>query len=393
MYKYHDPFLFECEQTVKEITNENDSLLIVLDDTIFYPGGGGQPHDTGFIVSENFKGEVTEVLKKDDLIVHKVKIIDGQVNINDKVTLKINQERRIKLIKMHSGEHILFKSLETVLGEVKLVKIDLDEIESSLFIDTKVVTWDKLFKVEELTNKIIDENREMVSTVYSKEDAIKLGKLRIKPERIKSNQVRIMEVKGFDWSACAGIHSPNTGYIGNLLISKFNFVKGKWEIRFKVDVIKDLFEISKTTRKATSILETESTKVIESIKKLQDDVEIFKKKYRDVAAKLLDFNNEELINDKKLIYNIVEDVEKKQLVDKSNELSVENNIVCFVNKSEDKVMVLLNTSKELNINASELLNKVLDKFNGRGGGRDNFAMGSCQVNEPQKIVDELKKLI
>ena len=37
MYKYHDPFLFECEQTVKEITNENDSLLIVLDDTIFYP--------------------------------------------------------------------------------------------------------------------------------------------------------------------------------------------------------------------------------------------------------------------------------------------------------------------------------------------------------------------
>jgi alanyl-tRNA synthetase len=390
MYKYHDPFLFECEQTVKEVRNENDYLMIVLDDTIFYPGGGGQPHDTGVIVSDNFKGEVIEVSKKDDMIVHKINVISGEAKSGDKLTLKVNQTRRIKLIKMHSGEHILFKALETVLGEVKLVKIDLDEIESSLFIDTKDVTWDKLFIVEELTNKIINENRDMVSTIYSKEDAVKLGKLRIKPDRIKSDQVRVMEVEGFDWSACAGIHAPNSKYIGNLIITKFNFVKGKWEIRFKVDSIKDLFEISKTTRIATSILESEPSKVIDSIKKLQDDVEYYKKKYREIAAKLLDFNSEELISDKKLVFNIVEDVEKKQLVDKSNELAIDNNIVCFVNKSDDKAMILLNISKDLNINAPELLNQVLVKFNGKGGGRDSFAMGSCQVDEPHKIIDELK---
>ena len=222
MYKYHDPFLFECQQTVTNVTIEGNFLLIELDDTIFYPGGGGQPHDTGAIVSGNFKGEVTEVSKKDDTIVHKTNVLSGEVKIGDKLLLKINQNRRIKLIKMHSGEHILFKVLETVLGEVKLVKIDLDEIESSLFIDTKEVTWDKLFIVEELTNKIINENRDLVSTIYSKEDAVNLGKLRIKPERIKSNQVRVIEVEGFDWSACAGIHAPNSKYIGNLLITKFN---------------------------------------------------------------------------------------------------------------------------------------------------------------------------
>ena len=160
-----------------------------------------------------------------------------------------------------------------------------------------------------------------------------------------------------------------------------------------INIEKDLFEISKTTRVVTSILESEPSKVIDSIKKLQEDVENYKKKYRDVATKLLDFNSEEIINGKKLIFNIVEDVEKKQLVDKSNELAIDNNVVCFVNKSDDKAMILLNISKDLNINAPELLNQVLVKFNGKGGGRDNFAMGSCQVDNPQKMIDEFKKLI
>jgi len=65
--------------------------------------------------------------------------------------------------------------------------------------------------------------------------------------------------------------------------------------------------------------------------------------------------------------------------------------VCFVNKLEGKAMVLMNTSKEFN--APKLLKKAISKFNGKGGGRDNFAMGSVELKYSNNIIDELKQIL
>ena len=369
-------FLFKDTETVVSITNENEFLLIELNDTIFYPGGGGQPCDSGIIISPEFSGDVVDMIKKENKILHKVKPRYGNLKVGDNVELEINKEKRDTLVKMHTGEHILFKSLEIVFGDIELNKIDLDTNESSLFINTKNVDWDGLFKAEEIVNKIISEDRLIIEKEYPREEAIALGKLRIKPDRIKSDTIRVVEIEDFDWSACAGTHAKTTGYVKNILITKFNLNKGKWEIRFKTDVNEELFMHSKLLRKLSEQTGTDITRISDAIYALQNNYDNYKEKFRNLSAKLLEHSTEEKIGDINLIYNIVEDLEKKQLTDKTNELMKENTIILFINKIDERATVFLSIHPSLNINAPELLNNILSKFDGKGGGRDTFASGS-----------------
>lgn len=393
MNKYYETFLFEDKATVKSIENKDGFLLIELDDTIFYPGGGGQPCDIGIMKTDSFDGKVVNVYMENDKIIHKVKPKQGSLKQDDSVTLKIDEDRRIKLVRMHTGEHVLFKALEKIFGKVTLKKIDLDENESSLFINTEKLTWDGLFKAEELVNKIIEEDKPMIEKQYTKEEAIQLGKLRIKPERIKGDLVRVVEVDGFDWSACTGIHAKTTGFVGNLLITKFNFVKGSWEIRYKTNVKQSLYDLAKITREAASLLGTDTDAILSTIKRLQEESENYKEKFREISYNLLDSFDQEKINNINFISKVVEEVEKKQLIDKSASLLKEKTVVFFVNKEDGRAMVLFNSSEDLKINAAELLNKVLSKFKGKGGGRNNFAMGSVDEKYVKDVIKELKILI
>jgi alanyl-tRNA synthetase len=393
MHKFHNSFLFEEKSQVTKVEAKDGFLLVELNDTIFYPGGGGQPCDYGLLINDTFFGEVFEVYKEDEKIIHKAKIEKGELKAGDYVDLIVNKERRTKLIRMHTGEHILFKSLEHALGVVSLNKIDLGEEESSLFISAKEVTWDKLFKAEELANKIIEEDRPIIEKEYPKTDAVILEKIRIKPERIKSDTVRVLEVKDFDWSACHGTHAKSTAYVGNIFITKFNQAKGGYEIRFKTNVKKELFDYAKIARVSASLFENEVEKVPEFIKKLKEQTEQYKERFRKLSYELLDNYKTETHKGINLIYTISEEVEKKQLVDKSASLLKEKTIVCFVNKEEGRATVLLNVSKDLNINAPDLLNKILSKFNGKGGGRDTFAMGSVEEKYSEELIEEIKKII
>jgi alanyl-tRNA synthetase len=393
MPKYHNAFLFEDKDTVRTTAEKDGFLYVELDDTIFYPGGGGQPCDLGIITGQDFFGEVVEVYKETTKIFHKVRPKHGILKAGDIIDLKINEDRRIKLLRMHTGEHVLFKSLELNLGDITLNKIDLDDAESSLFINANTVSWEKLFKAEELANRIIEEDRQILEKEYTKEEALRLPNLRIKAERIPGDFIRVVEVKDFDWSACAGTHAKTTGFVGNILITKFNLNKGSFELRFKTNVKKDFFDLSRISRETSTFLGVEPAGILPAIKRIQDESESYKEKFRKVSAKLLDYNKEEKINDLIFVYNIVEGLEKKQLVDKAAVLVKENTIVFFVNYSEGKATVLLSIHPGLKMNAPELLNKLLLVFNGKGGGRDSFAMGSCDEMSGERIVEEAKKIL
>ena len=306
----------------------------------------------------------------------------------------VDGDRKIKISKMHTGEHILYKSLEKFIPDIEMVKVDLDEHESSIFIKCNELNWDVLFKSENLANQIIDEEREILTHIISKDELDEwTDKLRIKLERIKDDKIRIIEVKDFDYSACFGTHVNKSNEISNVFITKFNQVKGKWEIRFVVDTKEKLYDYASVSRISAELLETDMTSVNDEIKRLQNQIEDYKIRYREISKKLLDFNKHEKINDINLIYNIVEDIPKKQLIDKSSELLNDKTIVLFINLNEDRATVLLNISSDLKINAPKLLNKLLLKFDGKGGGRDNFAMGSISNQDLAKVIDEFKKLI
>ncbi len=393
MKTYQNPFLHKNETKVKNIQEKDDFLLVELEDTIFYPGGGGQPHDKGIIKNENFDGELVEVSKKDGKIIHKIKQVKGKLSSGDSVICEQDIERRLSLLRMHSGEHIFMGAMLKIIKDIKVNKINLREDESSLFVKCDDLTWDQIFKAEKITNQIIKEGRDIIVKDVSKEEAAKIPGLRIKLDRIKDEKIRIVEIKNHDISACAGVHALKTDFIGNFLVTKFNLVHGSYEIRFKTNISDEFFDYARVLRKTTSIIKKDVTQIPEFVENLIKDNEEKTAKLRELSAKIADDFKQEKIKDINFIYSIFEDIEKKQLTDKANSLKKEKTVVCFLNKLKDNAQVIITCSEDSGFKANELLKTILEKFNGKGGGRDNFAMGAIKPEFCDKVIETIKELL
>jgi len=385
--------LHEKNANVTNIEEKDGFVLVELDDTIFYPAGGGQPCDTGIMKNNYFEGKVVDVSKKNNKIIHKVKIIDGTLKINDNVTCGHSVKKRLSLVRMHSGEHVFMGALLKTIKDIKVNKVRLDEDESSLFVICENLTWEKIFEAEKLANKIIKENRDIIVKEVTKEEAAKIPGLRIKLDRIKDEKIRIVEVKDHDISACAGTHALKTDFIGNFLVTKFNLVKGVYEIRFKTNVSNEFFDYANIARKTASIIKKDVNEVPEFIENLIKDNERKTKKLRELSANLVKEFKEEKISEINFVYNIFDEVEKKQLIDQAALLKKEKTVVCFLNKLGDNAQIIIVASEDSGFKANELLKDVMEKFNGKGGGRDNFAMGSIKVNFSEKALETFKELV
>jgi len=385
--------LHEKNANVTNIEEKDGFVLVELDDTIFYPAGGGQPCDTGIMKNNYFEGKVVDVSKKNNKIIHKVKIIDGTLKINDNVTCGHSVKKRLSLVRMHSGEHVFMGALLKTIKDIKVNKVRLDEDESSLFVICENLTWEKIFEAEKLANKIIKENRDIIVKEVTKEEAAKIPGLRIKLDRIKDEKIRIVEVKDHDISACAGTHALKTDFIGNFLVTKFNLVKGVYEIRFKTNVSNEFFDYANIARKTASIIKKDVNEVPEFIENLIKDNESKTKKLRELSANLVKEFKEEKISEINFVYNIFDEVEKKQLIDQAALLKKEKTVVCFLNKLGDNAQIIIVASEDSGFKANELLKDVMEKFNGKGGGRDNFAMGSIKVDFSEKAIETIKELV
>ncbi len=391
METYHTPFLHKIETKVKNIEENDDFLLVELDDTIFYPGGGGQPHDKGIIKNENFYGEIAGISKKDGKIIHKIKPAKGKLNQGDPVICEHDIERRLKLLRMHSGEHIFMGAMLKIIKDIKVDKINLREDESSLFVKCDNLEWEQIFEAEKITNQIIKEARDIVVKDVSKEDAAKIPGLRIKIDRIKDEKIRIVEIKNHDISACAGVHALKTDFIGNFLVTKFNLVHGAYEIRFKTNVFNEFFDYANIARKTASIIKKDVMQIPEFVENLIKDNEEKTAKLRELSAKIADDFNQEKIKGINFIHSIFQGIEKKQLTDKANSLKKEKTVVCFINKLKENAQIIITCSEDSGFKANELLMEVMKKFNGKGGGRDNFAMGAIKPELSDKALETIKE--
>ncbi len=386
---------FAINESVVDVQERDGFLLVQLENTPFYPGGGGQPCDTGIIKNNDFEGTVVEVYRKDNAVIHKVNPIKGVLAKGAVVLAEINKQRRNQLSKMHSAEHIFFKCLQTSFknpDNVMLEKIDLGEKESSLFIHCSSLTWALLFKAEQDANKVIRDAKDVKIHLIKKNELLNFPQLRIKEDRIKSEIVMVVEIQGFDWSACTGIHVNNTKEIHNFVITKFlSSGKGIYEIRFKVDCDDELLFMAVAVRKTADLLRCDYLsvpKIVESIKNENDSLKTQVYALSKQAAK--EVQKEELGN-YVLHWNVFDNINKKQLMQSANELCSEKkrSVILFINKAEDRAEVILMTSPDLK-NAPELLLGVLQDLGGKGGGRDNFASGSVPLESINRLVEEIR---
>ena len=210
-----DSYKKEFENEVEHAEGKN----IILKETIFYPNSGGQPHDTGIIKKENEEYEVINVRKENGKIIHEVN--KEGLKQGDKITGKINWERRYNLMKAHTATHILCKILHDETGGL----ITGNQLyEDRIRIDFNLENYDKelLQELVEKTNKTLQENKEVTSYFLPREEAMKVeGALKLAnklPPNIK--ELRVVEIKNTDKQIDGGTHVKNTKEIGKLTFKK-----------------------------------------------------------------------------------------------------------------------------------------------------------------------------
>lgn len=189
---------------------------VILDQTAFYPTSGGQMHDTGTINGI----EVIDVIEQDDEILH---LVNSPLQVG-KAECQINWQRRFDFMQQHTGFHILARCFVNVTGARTLAS-HLGEQISTIDVDLKEIHEEQIKAVEDLAQRIIFEDRKVKA--YWPHPA-EVDKDRLRKELVAREEMRLVEIDGFDVDPCGGTHVRSTGQVGLVKIIRWDKIRGYW---------------------------------------------------------------------------------------------------------------------------------------------------------------------
>src|SRR5215475_4240322 len=228
---YHDSFLYAFDAEVRQ-TLENPRPALVLDRSAFYPTSGGQVHDIGTITiaDSNQNLRVTEVRDTEDgRVVHYLEAPIKDVKPGTRVHGYIDPTRRRDHMQQHSGQHVLSAAF-VHLFDMHTVSFHMADDYCSIDLDTPSLTKEQIEAAERMANEIILENRRVDIRFVTREEAGKMGLRKI--PIADRDELRIIDIRDFDLSACGGTHVHQTGQIGCILLRKAERVRQGWRLEF-----------------------------------------------------------------------------------------------------------------------------------------------------------------
>ncbi len=300
---YDDHYAKEFDAKVLWKENTPKGTKVILDKTTFYPDGGGQPGDQGFLSTIDKKVSVKHVEKENSSIIH---LIDGNLEVGQEVHGKIDWERRYTLMKHHTGTHVVNGALRRLFGEhiwQAGSQLEMDEARFD-FSHYKSISEEELKKVEEIANEIIKQDIEVEKKVMTRNDAEKMHGFRLYQGGVPpGNTIRVVNVPGVDVEACGGTHLNNIKEIEKIRILKVEriqdgvdrviFAAGKMVDAYHKEekeyynkiidfigekyVIKEQENISQQLKNVSKILSVPVSQIDKTIKRFLKETEIKQK--------------------------------------------------------------------------------------------------------------------
>lgn len=364
---YNEPYLREFDAIVLRCEETKNGWQVVLDQTAFYPEGGGQPCDLGTLG----KSRVTDVREKNSEILH---TCDAPLPVGEPVHGTIDWARRFDLMQQHSGEHLVSGLVHTRYG---YDNVGFHMGQDVITIDFNgIIDEDGLREIERLANEAVWRNLE-TNIFYP--DRETLAALPYRSKKELSGQVRLVRFPGVDLCACCGTHVARTGEIG--LIRLFNCVHFRSGVRIEMlcgqRCLDYLRRIQEQNHQVSMQLSAKPLETGEAVRRICQELSDAKVRisaledelFRQKAAQLTGCGNVLLFE------NTMSSDSVRKLCDKI--LSVCDGR-CAVFAGNDKT----GWKYAIGDNSNDLrpLVKVLNTtLNGRGGGKPNFVQGSAMT--------------
>jgi alanyl-tRNA synthetase len=372
---YHDAYTMHFSATVLERLTMNGRPAVVLDRTYFYPSGGGQPFDTGVLNAI----QVIEVLPRseDRAVIH---VLNEPLQ-DDAVTGVVNWSRRFDHMQHHTGQHILTQAFVQV-AHANTVSFHLSPDSVTIDLDVTILSQEQLASVEDLANQIIWDNRP-VTTAWRQADDQEGVRVRRLPKQSLTGGLRIIDIEGFDVTACGGTHVARTGEIGIIKVLKTERRGNKTRVEFRCGMraLRDFRDKTSVSNLLSASLNCRLSEIPDAINRLKADLKTTQAALKGATNRLLDLEAARLLSkapQRGHLTIITEtygnrDVgEVKQLAAK---LVEQPGVVALLGVAGPQAVLCFARSQNLDNDMGMLLRETLAKFGGRGGGQPEFAQG------------------
>jgi alanyl-tRNA synthetase len=374
---------------IRKVDSKKDGILyqIVLDNTPFYPEGGGQVGDKGTLVSANETIDIVDTKKENNLILHFAKQLPENVSAN--FVAKVNTDLRTATSKNHSATHLMHLALRNILGthveqKGSLVNPNYLRFDFSHF---SKVTEEELRQVEASVNEQIEAQLQLVEhrNIPIKE-ALDKGAMALFGEKYGDN-VRMIEF-GSSKELCGGIHVKNTAEIWHFkIISEGAVAAGIRRIEaITGDAVKNFYTNQELTLSEIKETLKNPQDVLKSVTSLQDDNSKLKKQIEQLLKEKIDGLKNTLVADFQEINGInflakQVDLSMSATKDLAQALgnSKPNTFVVLASIEDSTPNIHCYISKELvaekNLNANAVIKELGKYIEGNGGGQPFFASG------------------
>jgi alanyl-tRNA synthetase len=384
--------------------NAGDQAILILDQTPFYAEGGGQIGDRGVIETAQSRFIITDTQRSGNAVLHYGQLAQGSLKVNDHVSAKIDTTRRRATALNHSATHLLNAALRALLGEHvqqrgSLVAPERLRFDFSHF---EPLHPEQLVAIERLVNEKIRQNLTVETKLMTPEEAMDSGAIALFGEKYGA-EVRVLVMGDFSMELCGGTHVRHTGELGFFKIisetgiaagiRRIEAVTGEYALVWVEGLEQQLRGMQRLV-KASSIED-----IPLRIENLQAQKREAEKKAEKLERELLQGglkqnlenlrNHIELIKDVQdlerdielLVYGGLK-VDSKSLREMMDTLKgqMPKAVIVLGSVEDQKVLLVAGVSKDLcdRINASELLNFVAQKIDGKAGGRADMAQGGGQ---------------
>ncbi len=382
---YEDLYAREFDAEVLNQFERDGKFHVILNKTLFFPSGGGQPCDTGFIDGV----EVIEVIERGGEIEHVLK----QELKNKNVHGVLNWERRFEFMQQHLGEH-LFAGMLYNLHQLHTARMRIEGGNVSIDIDTPVKE-SEIFEAEAAANEAVWRDIP-VEVIYPSMDEVKNFARKLPPENAEL-PIRIVKVEGVDYVPCCGVHVSSTGQVGLIKITSFENHKGGTRIYLKCGTAayRWLASIYNEVRKAESELVCGYEGINEKILNLKTQIKDLKIENEKTLEKFLRPLAEDLAKNKivrHVLKNSTQD-DVKHLFRLITEINHEA-VVMLSSVNAGGVFIMFGTNREnKNVDVRPAFKKAISILEGKGGGSAFSAQGFADAGKSEKLDEALDEAL
>jgi alanyl-tRNA synthetase len=379
---YEDPYRIEFEAKVVKSVSYEKNPAVVLDETCFYPEGGGQPADRGTLAGI----PVIHVFEREDQIVH---VLEKEVSA-EFVRGKIDWITRFDHMQQHAGQHILSQCF-VQLYDAGTRSFHLGEETSTLEVDKRSISEDEAERVERLANDIVFQNKEIKSRIYREEE---IDRVRLRRPSKKTGDIRVVDVSDFDSTACGGTHPRRTGEIGTIKILRWERIRDNIRLEFicGTRALRDYARKHRDLKTLSNNLTIDDREVVASFEKFASDLKMQKRINRKMQEKLIQHEAAEIIQktEGKIVKQIFSDRSQEEIRLLALTTVKKGDFVgLFGLRGQERAHVFLACSESLNMDMRELVPVVSPLIEGRGGGRPSLVEISGERKENlEKALEE-----